>query len=136
MDQLTVLVVEPESLVREMLEEILLRTGAAHVTGCADAVTALQACRADRFDIVMLSMGLPGWDGHTLMQDLKAVREGQHIVLVTADDSLESIQKAISGGANGYIVKPYSEETIRNTVNNYRMVHGIDDHLTRESIGN
>ena len=41
-------------------------------------------------------------------------------------NSIESIQRAISAGANGYVVKPYSQEKIYDVVNNYAMVHGGD----------
>lgn len=135
MDKLSVLVVEDEPIVREMLKEMLFRVGAVNVVECGDASSALKTFKAQRFDIVMLDLGLPDRDGHALMQDLKSIHERQHIVLVTADDSLESIQKAISAGANGYVVKPYSEEKIQDVVNNYMMVHGIDSHLTRDGHG-
>ena len=62
-------------------------------------------------------------DGHELMQEFKTSNDSQHIVLVTADDSIDSIQRAISAGANGYVVKPYSKEKIQDVVNNYIMVH-------------
>jgi two-component system chemotaxis response regulator CheY len=131
MDKLSVLVVEDEPVMREMLKEMLFRAGTSIVVECEDAASALEAFDKDRFDIVMLDLGLPDRDGHALMQDLKALKARQHIVLVTADDSIESIQKAISAGANGYVVKPYSQEKIQDVVNNYMMVHGIDDHLLR-----
>lgn len=129
MDKLSVLVVEDEPVMREMLKEMLYRVGAAVITECGDAASALSEFHKGRFDIVMLDLGLPDRDGHGLMQDLKSLKERQHVVLVTADDSIESIQKAISAGANGYVVKPYSQEKIQDVVNNYMMVHGIDKHL-------
>lgn len=131
MDKLSVLVVEDEPVMREMLKEMLYRVGTSVVTECEDAASALTAFHKERFDIVMLDLGLPDRDGHALMQDLKMLNERQHIVLVTADDSIESIQKAISAGANGYVVKPYSQEKIQDVVNNYMMVHGIDSHLMK-----
>lgn len=75
---------------------------------------------------MLLDLGLPDGNGHELMKEFKAARESQHIVLVTADDSIDSIQKAISAGANGYVVKPYSQAKIYDVVNNYAMVHGGD----------
>ena len=131
MRTLSVLVVEDEPVMRDMLEEMLFRSGVSRVEGCKDAASALAAFLQDPFDIVMLDLGLPDRDGHALMQDLKSQNERQHIVLVTADDSIDSIQKAISAGANGYVVKPYSQEKIQDVVNNYMMVHGIDDYLSR-----
>ncbi|SFM55675.1 response regulator [Marinobacter pelagius] len=124
MTDLKVLVVEDEPLMRERLVEMLYRAGATEVTGAVDAVSARQAFDASEYHIILLDLGLPDGDGHELMQEFKRRREEQHIVLVTADDSIDSIQRAISAGANGYVVKPYSQDKIHDVINNYAMVHG------------
>lgn len=132
MDDLSVLVVEDDTTMRQMLKEMLFRVGAARVIEAPDAASALESFAEQSFDIVMLDLGLPDLDGHQVMQEIKRRNMRQHIVLVTADDSIESIQKAISAGANGYVVKPYSQEKIQDVVNNYLMVHGTDDSLIRD----
>ncbi len=126
MENLKVLVVEDEPTMRELLRDMLYHAGATSVSCCGDAASARAAYAAESFHIVMLDIGLPDGDGHDLMTDYRAIRPEQHAVLVTADDSIESIQKAISAGANGYVVKPYSQEKIHDVVNNYIMVHGSD----------
>jgi len=126
MSELKILVVEDEPVMRERLVGMLYTAGASSVEECSDIASARAAFEADAFEIVLLDLGLPDGNGHELMEEFKARRENQHIVLVTADDSIESIQKAISAGANGYVVKPYSQDKIHDVVNNYAMVHGGD----------
>ncbi|MBZ0335444.1 hypothetical protein MARI_27010 [Marinobacter sp. JH2] len=126
MSDLRVLVVEDEPLMRERLVGMLHKAGATEVKECGDAASARAAFDASEFNIVLLDLGLPDGNGHELMAAFKAERKEQHIVLVTADDSIESIQRAISAGANGYVVKPYSQEKIHDVVNNFAMVHGGD----------
>lgn len=126
METLRVLVVEDEPTMRELLRDMLYKAGATRVTECDDVAGARMAFADEEFQIIMLDLGLPDGDGHELMREFKRAKESQHIVLVTADDSIESIQKAISAGANGYVVKPYSQEKIHDVVNNYVMVHGGD----------
>ncbi|MDO6441878.1 response regulator [Marinobacter sp. 2_MG-2023] len=126
MGNLTVLVVEDEPVMRERLVGMLYKAGAADVTGCENAASARKAFDAGKFQIVLLDLGLPDGDGHELMREFKMARDGQHVVLVTADDSIDSIQRAISAGANGYVVKPYSQEKIHDVVSNYAVVHGGD----------
>lgn len=123
MSELTVLVVEDEPVMRERLVAMLRNAGATGVTECESAASAREAFDAGKFNIVLLDIGLPDGDGHELMQAFKAARASQHIVLVTADDSIDSIQRAISAGANGYVVKPYSQEKIQDVVSNYAAVH-------------
>lgn len=131
MDNLRVLVVEDEPTMRELLRDMLYQAGATRVTECGDAACAKAQYAAEHFHIVMLDLGLPDGNGHDLMMAFKAANPQQHTVLVTADDSIESIQKAISAGANGYVVKPYSQEKIHDVVNNYVMVHGSDGHIAQ-----
>ncbi|WP_166268707.1 response regulator [Marinobacter caseinilyticus] len=131
MDDLRVLVVEDEPTMRELLRDMLYKAGATQVTECGDAACGKAQYAAEHFHIVMLDLGLPDGNGHDLMADFKAVNAQQHVVLVTADDSIESIQKAISAGANGYVVKPYSLEKIHDVVNNYVMMHGTDMQMVK-----
>lgn len=123
MNDLRILVVEDEPVMREQLVEMLYKAGATQVSECVDAASARAAFAAQEFQVILLDLGLPDGNGHDLMQEFKAIRTEQHIVLVTADDSIDSIQRAISAGANGYVVKPYSQEKIHDVVNNYAMIH-------------
>ncbi|HET8799829.1 MAG TPA: response regulator [Marinobacter sp.] len=131
MSDLRVLVVEDEPVMRARLVDMLYNAGASQVSESPDVASARAAFDAQEFQIVLLDLGLPDGDGHELMNEFKRQREGQHVVLVTADDSIDSIQRAISAGANGYVVKPYSQEKIHDVVNNYAMVHGGDMALVR-----
>ncbi|WP_372965783.1 response regulator [Marinobacter sp.] len=131
MTDLKVLVVEDEALMRERLVDMLYKAGASQVVECDNAASARAAFEASEFHIILLDLGLPDGNGHELMTEFKDIRKEQHIVLVTADDSIESIQRAISAGANGYVVKPYSQEKIHDVVNNFAMVHGGDMAIIR-----
>jgi len=131
MGNLTVLVVEDEPVMRERLVEMLYKAGATDVTECESAASAKKAFDEGKFQIVLLDLGLPDGNGHELMKAFKTARDGQHIVLVTADDSIDSIQRAISAGANGYVVKPYSQEKIYDVIGNYEVVHGGDPAKTQ-----
>ncbi|HTN34698.1 MAG TPA: response regulator [Marinobacter sp.] len=123
MNDLRILVVEDEPIMRERLVDMLYKAGATQVSESIDVASARAAFSAQEFQIILLDLGLPDGDGHDLMLEFKSLRKEQHIVLVTADDTIDSIQRAISAGANGYVVKPYSQEKIHDVVNNYAMVH-------------
>lgn len=126
MSELRVLVVEDEPVMQERLIDMLHRASATQVVGSGDVASARAAFADQEFQIILLDLGLPDGDGHQLMQEIKAIRPEQYVVLVTADDSIDSIQRAIGGGANGYVVKPYSQEKVFDVVNNYLTVHGGD----------
>ncbi|MBZ2169627.1 MULTISPECIES: response regulator [Marinobacter] len=126
MSEIRVLVVEDEPIMQERLIDMLYQAGATQVVGCANAASARAAFADQEFQIILLDLGLPDGDGHELMQEFKTIRDEQYVVLVTADDSIDSIQRAIGAGANGYVVKPYSQEKVFDVVNNYVMVHGAE----------
>ena len=119
------LIVEDHPSLRDLLARHLRRSGFV-VDAAEDGKAALAMLELSQYDAMLLDLGLPDGNGHELMTRFKEVRKEQHIVLVTADDSIESIQRAISAGANGYVVKPYSQEKIHDVVSNYAMVHGGD----------
>ncbi|TGN39402.1 response regulator [Marinobacter confluentis] len=131
MSEMNILVVEDEPVMQERLVDMLYNAGATHVLAHADAGSARTAFAESLFQVILLDLGLPDANGHELMEEFKAARPEQHVVLVTADDSIESIQKAISAGANGYVVKPYSQEKIHDVVNNYVMVHGGENDMIK-----
>jgi len=123
-DNLTILVVEDDPTMSKLLTGMLFKAGANNVEQCNTVASARAAYDQSHYQIVMLDLGLPDGNGQDLMEEFRGQRSGQHIVLVTADDSIESIQRAISSGANGYVVKPYSQEKIDDVINNFMLVHG------------
>ncbi len=132
MRQMSVLMVEDESEMRDLLRHTLQKVGIDNIGEAEDGKTALEACVESSFDIVMLDIGLPDVDGLSVLQAMKRLNKTAFVVLVTADDSIESIQTAISSGANGYVVKPYSYEKILDVINNYMMTHHAGDDAIRD----
>ncbi len=133
MRKLKVLMVEDEVDMRDLLRNTLQKVGVEIIGEAVDGKEALEACVEETYDIVMLDIGLPDMDGLSVLQAMKRLNKNAFVVLVTADDSIESIQKAISSGANGYVVKPYSYEKILDVTNNYMMTNNIGDDIIRDT---
>jgi len=127
MQNIKILVVEDESEMRALLRTTLLRIGVENIREAVDGKEALDAFAKEEYQIVMLDIGLPDMDGLSVLTSMKRLNKNIFIVLVTADDSIDSIQTAISSGANGYVVKPYSYEKILDVVNNYLLVNDLND---------
>jgi two-component system chemotaxis response regulator CheY len=131
MQNIKVLMVEDEPEMRALLRATLSKVGIDQISEAEDGKTALESFVAGQFQIVMLDIGLPDMDGLSVLTSMKRLNKNAFIVLVTADDSIDSIQTAISSGANGYVVKPYSYEKILDVVNNYMLVNESDDEVIR-----
>ncbi len=126
MQQLSVLMVEDDPQMRDLLRSMLVQLGVEKVGEAGDGNTGIQQFLEEQYDIIMLDIGLPDMDGLKLLSSFKRLKKNAFVVLVTGDDSIESIQKAISAGANGYVVKPYSRDKIMDVINNYMLTSNVD----------
>ena len=116
----TVLVVDDEPSLRGALEFLFSREGYRVLTA-GNGEEALEQARAHLPDVIILDVMMPGMDGYEVTRRLRAHYRTRHIpiLLVTAkgeeDDKLEGFQ----GGANDYIVKPWSKRELLQRVVNH-----------------
>jgi DNA-binding response OmpR family regulator len=102
----TVLVVEDEPTVRETLAEALSEDG-LRVTTAADGPQALERFRADRPDLVLLDVMLPGMSGIEVCRILRAESSVPILMLTARDSELDKVL-GLELGADDYVTKPFS----------------------------
>jgi two-component system, cell cycle response regulator DivK len=102
-----ILIVEDDQDTRQLLK-IRLESAGYETASAADAVTAIQATRAERPDLILLDMGLPGGDGVVVMERLKSfpALESIPVVVVSAREPTVTEERARAAGAQGYVRKP------------------------------
>ncbi len=100
------LLVEDDPEIRRALIRALTDLGHA-VTSSAAGVPALQQVIAARPDMVVLDLGLPDIDGHELLRMLRSVSDVPVVVATARDDEAQIVQ-ALDGGADDYVIKPFS----------------------------
>jgi two-component system KDP operon response regulator KdpE len=105
-----ILVVDDEPLVREALQRVLVGRG-YHVRTAADGPAALDAVAAERPDVVLLDLVMPGVNGVVVCRQLRAVIPLQILVLSALTDEPRKIE-ALDAGADDYISKPFSVEEL------------------------
>ena len=102
----TVLVVEDERKLRELLRDYLERAGfAVHSTG--SGAEAIDAARSRPFDLVVLDLGLADVTGEEVLRELRAGSDVPVLVL-TARASEEDRIRGLELGADDYVTKPFS----------------------------
>ena len=84
----------------------------------ADALQAITIARQTQPDAIILDLGLPGGHGFIVMERLKSITQLNSIpvIILTADESLESEFKGLEGGAAFFLRKPVQEEALINAV--------------------
>jgi DNA-binding response OmpR family regulator len=101
----TILIVEDDLGVRESLA-LGLKLEGYTVLEAGDASSGLR-CMAQQPDLVILDVLLPGSSGFSVLTEIR-LRSSVPVLMLTALDELEYKLKGLRGGADDYVVKPYS----------------------------
>jgi DNA-binding response OmpR family regulator len=103
-----ILVVEDEAPIRELLRLHLSLAGFG-VDEISDGAAALERLRAERYDLVVLDLMLPGLDGITLCRAARAQgpNAATPILMVTARDTESDKVLGLESGADDYLAKPF-----------------------------
>jgi two-component system copper resistance phosphate regulon response regulator CusR len=101
-----ILIAEDERRISTFLERGLTANGfTVEIAERGD--DALELARSDRFDLVILDLGLPGLDGFDVLRELRRVNERVPVVILTARENVRDTVAGLEGGADDYITKPF-----------------------------
>ncbi|WAH39124.1 response regulator transcription factor [Alicyclobacillus dauci] len=105
----TVLIVDDEESIRELVQYNFSRSG-FDVQVVGDGKTAYEQLRAnaDKFDLVVLDLMLPGMDGMEVCRRLRQENVDVPIILLTARDEEVDLVLGLELGADDYVTKPFS----------------------------
>jgi two-component system response regulator VicR len=101
-----ILVVDDEPHILEVVRAYLDREG-HQVATAADGVAAAERALADRPDVVILDVMLPGRSGFDVLRDLRAAGSSAAVIMLTARDDLVDRVAGLEIGADDYVTKPF-----------------------------
>src|SRR5882762_4139735 len=84
------------------------RLAGYEATVCDSAIRALELIRAERFDVIFSDVVMPGKDGISLLEDLKAAGTTTPVVMISGQASVEIAVRATRLGAVDFLEKPLS----------------------------
>src|ERR1043166_1302629 len=102
----TVLVIDDEEIMREILETLLTREGYV-VRVASSGAEGLELARSLPFDAAIVDIMMPGVDGIAPLDELKRIDEDLAVLIITAYGSIESAISAMKSGAFDYVTKPF-----------------------------
>jgi DNA-binding response OmpR family regulator len=108
---LRILIVEDEKKMADLLESGLTEEGHS-VLVANTAPLGLAFALEESFDVVVLDLMLPGFDGFELTRRLRKAGQSTPVLMLTARNSVEDIVKGLSFGADDYLKKPFSFEEL------------------------
>ena len=121
----TILVIDDEEIMREILETLLVREG-YQVRLATNGAQGIELARSMPFDAAIVDVMMPGMDGLTALGELKKLDDELPVLMVTAFASVETAISAMKRGAFDYITKPFKNDevlvVVRNAVERRRLV--------------
>ena len=121
----SILIVDDEEIMREILEALLTREGYA-VRMASTAAEGLDLLRAAPFDAAIVDVMLPGMDGIAALNEIKKIDDDLPVLMITAFASVENAIAAMKRGAYDYITKPFKNDEVlvvlRNALAQRRLV--------------
>ena len=112
-----VVVADDQEIVRAGFAALLETQKDFAVSGtAADGAEAVELCRAERPDVALMDVRMPGLDGIEATRLLAADDSGTRILMLTTFDLDEYVYDALRAGASGFLLKDVAAETLFDAV--------------------
>ena len=98
-----------------LASRLLTRMGLVATTASGPAI-ALKLFDAERFDLVMTDIRMPGMDGHAFLAAIRERDQQVPVIVATGNTSLENAIRALRDGATGMLIKPFTAEEFTSEV--------------------
>ena len=113
-----ILIVDNFSTMRRIIKNLLRDLGFTNTSEADDGLTALPMLQSGAFDFLVTDWNMPGMSGIDL---LRQVRQDERlkslpVLMVTAEAKREQIIEAAQAGVNGYVVKPFTAQALKEKI--------------------
>ncbi|GJM02824.1 MAG: response regulator [Rhodomicrobium sp.] len=117
------LIVDDSSVIRKVARRIMEEAN-FEITEAEDGQQALEACRSQMPDVILLDWNMPVMDGLEFLRELRKDPCGDipKVIFCTTENDMDHITQAIAAGANEYIMKPFDKEIIISKLKEVGMV--------------
>jgi two-component system response regulator MtrA len=112
-----ILVADDDVDIRELVE-FKLSTLGHEIVAVSDGVAAVEACRANRPDLAVLDVMMPGLSGLEAIREIRAEPSlaDLPVILLTARAQESDVETGFDSGADDYITKPFSPRELASRV--------------------
>jgi len=102
---LKILIAEDDRELRQLFSHVLIRNGYT-VKGVSNGQEALDALDCDYFDLIISDIMMPVMDGYELVRQLREAGNTTPVLMITAKDAFDDMQRGFVSGTDDYMVKP------------------------------
>lgn len=113
-----ILIVDDFSTMRRIIKNLLRDLGFTNTHEADDGVTALPMLRSGDFAFLVTDWNMPGMTGINLLKEVRADPKlvGLPVLMVTAEAKRDQIIEAAQAGVNGYVVKPFTAQVLKEKI--------------------
>ena len=114
---INVILADDVKILRAGLKAVLVNDNDINVVGeASDGKEAYEMCVRLKPDVVLMDMRMPDYDGGYGTRKIKDTLPDIKVLVLTTFDDKETVEKAISSGADGYILKEMDNDKIINSI--------------------
>lgn len=106
------LIVDDSMTIRRIVAKALGMSGITDTVEAGDGAEAIEATKADKFDIILLDWNMPRMSGIECLRELRTSGDKTPVVMVTTEAEKSRVIEAIKTGANDYLIKPFSPDQL------------------------
>ncbi len=107
-----VMIAEDSNATRQVLRDSLQIGHHELVAEATDGIETIEKFNATNPDVLLLDVAIPRKDGISALREIMSSNPDAKIIMITADENLSTIHQSASGGAQAYIIKPFSFEDV------------------------
>lgn len=113
-----ILIADDFSTMRRIIRNLLRDLGYENVAEADDGNTALPMLKRGGFDFLITDWNMPGMTGLDLLEAVRSDSDlaGLPVLMVTAEAKRDQIVAAAQAGVNGYVVKPFTANTLKEKI--------------------
>jgi len=134
-DTFKVLVIDDSSTVRAIYRSNLKKIKNTIVANCENAEEAIEICKTEDFDIIIIDYEMPGMNGVDLILALRTLEKFRTVpmIMVTATTDQTVKLNALAAGVNDFLTKPFDPVELRARVSNMLVLSHMCKRLVRET---
>ncbi|KPW09967.1 Chemotaxis protein CheY [Pseudomonas syringae pv. atrofaciens] len=113
-----ILIVDDFSTMRRIIKNLLRDLGFTNTSEADDGLTALPMLQSGAFDFLVTDWNMPGMSGIDLLREVRKDErlKSLPVLMVTAEAKREQIIEAAQAGVNGYVVKPFTAQALKDKI--------------------
>lgn len=115
----TAIIADDVFAIRILLRRTLETVGCEIIAMVDNGAEAIAKIVSLKPDLVFIDIDMPGMSGLDVLDRLKAKNIDVFKVIVSGHNTIDNVKQAIAGGANGFIVKPYSVSKMNQIMEKY-----------------